>query len=89
MIGRRTAVIAGVAAIAVVGAGVGTYAATRPASLTITAHFLSAPGLYVGNHVDILGVPVGKITRITPGDRDVAVVLSLPTAPGCRRTPRR
>lgn len=80
MIGRRRLAIAGVVAVAVAvaGGGIGAYVATRPASLTITAHFLSAPGLYVGNHVDILGVPVGRITRITPGDRDVAVVMSLP-----------
>ena len=78
MSARRRIVLAAVAAVVVVGGGIGAFAATRPAPLKITAHFLSAPGLYVGNHVDILGVPVGKITRITPGDRDVAVELSLP-----------
>jgi phospholipid/cholesterol/gamma-HCH transport system substrate-binding protein len=74
----RRAVLAAVAAVVVVGGGVVAFAATRPAPLKVTAHFLSAPGLYVGNHVDILGVPVGRITKITPGDRDVAVELSLP-----------
>ncbi|HVS42905.1 MAG TPA: MCE family protein [Candidatus Dormibacteraeota bacterium] len=78
MSARRRIVLAAVAAVVVVGGGIGAFAATRPAPLKITAHFLSAPGLYVGNHVDILGVPVGKITKITPGDRDVAVELSLP-----------
>jgi virulence factor Mce-like protein len=76
---RRRIVIAAVAAVVVAGGAVGAVVATRPAPLRITAHFLSAPGLYVGNHVDILGVPVGKITKITPGDRDVAVELSLPS----------
>jgi phospholipid/cholesterol/gamma-HCH transport system substrate-binding protein len=76
---RRRIVLAVVAAVLVAGGVLGAVLATRPAPLRITAHFLSAPGLYVGNHVDILGVPVGRITKITPGERDVAVELSLPS----------
>ncbi|HEX3606934.1 MAG TPA: MCE family protein [Candidatus Dormibacteraeota bacterium] len=77
---RSRRVVAGAAAatVVVLGGVLGGYVATRPAQLVITAHFVSAPGLYVGNHVDILGVPIGKITRITPGERDVAVEMSLP-----------
>lgn len=32
----------------------------------VTAQFDSAAGLYVGNKVAVLGMPVGKVTRITP-----------------------
>lgn len=31
---------------------------------TITAEFKSAPGLYVGNHVDVLGMPVGTVESV-------------------------
>ncbi|MCB0888664.1 MAG: MCE family protein [Nocardioidaceae bacterium] len=38
--------------------------------LSITAYFEDSSGLFIGNDVGILGVPVGKITSITPvGDR--------------------
>lgn len=37
----------------------------RSSSLTIIAKFEAAPGLYVDNKVSILGMPVGKITKIT------------------------
>ncbi len=49
MSARRRIVIAAVAAVVVAGGAVGAVVATRPAPLRITAHFLSAPGLYVGN----------------------------------------
>ncbi|WP_083883982.1 MCE family protein [Nocardia higoensis] len=39
----------------------------------ITAEYRSAPGLYVGDRVTILGVPVGEVTAIRPGPDSVAV----------------
>ncbi|HWL66288.1 MAG TPA: MCE family protein [Actinomycetota bacterium] len=46
---------------------------------TITAYFTKAIGLFENSDVDILGVPVGKVTDIVPqGDR-VKVVMELPT----------
>ncbi len=75
---RTRLVLAGVAAAVLVAAGTTAVVATRPAPLTVTVHFVEAPGLYVGNNVDILGVPIGRVTRITPGGEDVAVELSLP-----------
>lgn len=39
----------------------------RPAPLTITAHFPSAVGLYPGDSVAVLGVPVGSVRSIRPG----------------------
>ncbi|OBA84416.1 mammalian cell entry protein [Mycobacterium sp. 1164966.3] len=43
----------------------------------IYAHFTSAVGLYPGDQVRILGVPVGKIESIEPGPSDVKVTLSV------------
>lgn len=43
----------------------------------IFAHFTSAVGLYPGDQVRILGVPVGKIESIEPGPSDVKVALSV------------
>ncbi len=35
-------------------------------TISVTAQFDSAAGLYEGNTVAVLGMPVGKVTRITP-----------------------
>lgn len=40
--------------------------ANRTNTITVTAQFDSAAGLYVGNTVAVLGMPVGKVTTITP-----------------------
>jgi phospholipid/cholesterol/gamma-HCH transport system substrate-binding protein len=40
---------------------------------TITADFAEAPGLYVGNHVDVLGIPVGTVTSVKANATDVVV----------------
>ena len=46
--------------------------------MTISARFATAPGLYPGNSVDILGMPVGKVTEVTPGPSSVTVVMQVP-----------
>ncbi|MCU4184607.1 MCE family protein [Acidiferrimicrobium sp. IK] len=54
------------------GAGlVTTYGGTR----TIKAEFPEVPGLYPGNHVDVLGIPVGTVTSIHPAGRAVEVTM--------------
>lgn len=67
--GRRRAIglVVGVAvlAAAVLGA-VGYYAKSRLDAITLTAQFDSAAGLYVDNTVAVLGMPVGRVTKITP-----------------------
>jgi phospholipid/cholesterol/gamma-HCH transport system substrate-binding protein len=46
--------------------------------ITVTAHFTDSVGLFEGNNVDVLGVPVGKVTDVTPkGDR-VEIRMKLP-----------
>jgi virulence factor Mce-like protein len=49
--------------------------ADRHRPLTVTAQFEAAVGLYEGNAVSILGMPVGKVTEITPKDSYVEVKL--------------
>jgi virulence factor Mce-like protein len=50
------------------------------AQSTIVARFATAPGLYPGNNVDVLGLPVGKVTAVRPGPRYVTVDLSVPAS---------
>lgn len=49
-----------------------------PAQITLTAQFTTAPGLYAGNTVDILGMPVGHVTGIHPGPSYVTVTMTVP-----------
>ncbi|BBZ51768.1 mammalian cell entry protein [Mycobacterium heidelbergense] len=62
---RFTAIIAVMAVAAAIGAG-WWYLGARDAPITVTAQFDSASGLYEGNVVAVLGMPVGKITKIIP-----------------------
>lgn len=49
----------------------------RGGDKTITASFASAEGLYVGDDVRVLGVPVGTISEITPLETGVEVELTV------------
>ncbi|MCH9702325.1 MAG: MCE family protein [Actinomycetia bacterium] len=66
--GRRTlavVVVLAVLAAAVIGV-VGYVVKSRSDSITVTAQFDNAAGLYVENVVAVVGMPVGKVTKITP-----------------------
>lgn len=52
-------------ALAVTAAAV-TFTKDRLDTMTVTAQFDSAAGLYEGNVVAVLGMPVGEVTKITP-----------------------
>jgi phospholipid/cholesterol/gamma-HCH transport system substrate-binding protein len=54
------------------------FATRGTAQMTITAQFATAPGLYPGNQVKILGMPVGEVTKVTPGPAYVTVVMQVP-----------
>jgi phospholipid/cholesterol/gamma-HCH transport system substrate-binding protein len=54
---------------------VGVRAALSTPTYTVTADFPEAPGVYVGNHVDVLGIPVGSVTAVTPHPTYVSVVM--------------
>jgi phospholipid/cholesterol/gamma-HCH transport system substrate-binding protein len=54
-------------AVVVIAATVGALTVLAgPGPTTATAYFPEVKGLYVGDDVDIMGVPVGKIDQITP-----------------------
>ena len=46
-------------------------------SLTVTAMLRDSAGLFVGNDVGVLGVPVGRVTAIKPAGDHVAVTLEI------------
>ncbi|OHU55724.1 mammalian cell entry protein [Mycobacteroides chelonae] len=46
-------------------------------STTVTAQFEDTVGLYEGNEVSVLGMPVGKVTRIAPRDNYVEVTFAI------------
>jgi phospholipid/cholesterol/gamma-HCH transport system substrate-binding protein len=48
-----------------------------PSTMTVSAQFPEAPGLYVGNHVEVLGISVGAITGVHPGPDYVTVTMSV------------
>ncbi|MEB4211702.1 MCE family protein [Mycobacterium sp. 94-17] len=63
---RSLAIVAAVAVIAAaVGIGWWTLSSDDD-TIAVTAQFDSASGLYEGNEVAVLGMPVGKVTKITP-----------------------
>ncbi len=64
--------------VAVIVAGLVYLAVPGTPTITVTANFSEAPGLFVGNFVEVLGVPVGRITAITPGPRGVSVRMLVP-----------
>jgi virulence factor Mce-like protein len=69
-------VVVGAVVVAVV-AGVAVYALlSGGGTRTITAQFSSAVGIYPGTPVDILGVPVGSVQKVTPSGDHVTVELA-------------
>lgn len=64
-------------AVLIVAGLVGAVTSGGGSTRTIFAQFSEAPGLYAGNHVDILGIPVGSVTDIKPGPDYVLVQMSV------------
>ncbi|WP_235852798.1 MULTISPECIES: MCE family protein [Mycobacterium] len=62
---KTTVITAVIAALTAIGVG-WWYLGTGDDPITVTAQFDSASGLYEGNVVAVLGMPVGKITKIIP-----------------------
>lgn len=64
--------------VLVVGIAFGVRAVTQDSGSTqITATFTSTEGLYPGDDVRVLGVKVGTIESVVPGDDGVTVVLAV------------
>jgi phospholipid/cholesterol/gamma-HCH transport system substrate-binding protein len=76
---RRTPVLMAVAVIAATAAIVGFTVLSQSGRtpMTITAQFEDSVGLYVGNTVAVLGMPVGKVSGIAPKDSYVEVTLQI------------
>jgi virulence factor Mce-like protein len=67
-----------VLALALVAAGAwGARAAFRAEPVRFTAQFESTVGLYPGSDVEVLGVPVGKVTKVEPVGESVRVSMEL------------
>jgi phospholipid/cholesterol/gamma-HCH transport system substrate-binding protein len=75
----RLAAVGTLVAAIVIG-GIVAIATSSTSETTITALFSTAPGLYVGNQVKILGMPVGEVTKITPGPTYVTVQMEVPAS---------
>ncbi|MET7770107.1 MCE family protein [Nocardia sp. NPDC005366] len=69
-----------IAAVAVIGAVAGCAGDSiglGDDTTTVTAAFDNAAGLYVGNAVAVLGMPVGKVTAVQPRGSHVEVTLEI------------
>jgi phospholipid/cholesterol/gamma-HCH transport system substrate-binding protein len=74
--GLRTVTIVALVAALVGGAYV-LFAAGGGGGKKITAYFTSAVGIYPGDQVRVLGVPVGKIVAIEPRPSDVRITMKV------------
>lgn len=55
--------------------GLGSLLSPGRSNHTVTAHFSQAVSLYKGSSVDIMGVQVGRVTKIVPDGDSVAVTM--------------
>ncbi|MGN6162019.1 MAG: MCE family protein [Marmoricola sp.] len=72
---RRTATVVVVVLIGLM-AWLG-WRSSQPAPITLTADFADTTGLYVGNEVQYLGVPIGHVVRIDPRGTFMAVHMDI------------
>jgi phospholipid/cholesterol/gamma-HCH transport system substrate-binding protein len=63
---RRTVLAAGLILLLVAGIGIVLRTSDRINRVNVTAYFANTNGLFVGDEVRILGVPVGNIEHIVP-----------------------
>jgi phospholipid/cholesterol/gamma-HCH transport system substrate-binding protein len=77
---RLRLVLAGAGA-ALVACGISVALTSSGGStMTISARFATAPGLFVGNQVKILGMPVGSVSSVKPGATYVTVEMVMPSS---------
>lgn len=74
---RRIGVLISLVLAAALAIGVAGCSVLPSNNMTITADFPDASGLFVGNDVGVLGVPVGKVTSIEPDGQRVKVTLQV------------
>lgn len=51
--------------------------AAQPTPISLTAYFADTTGLYIGNEVQYLGVPIGHVVRIDPRGTSMAVRMQI------------
>lgn len=74
---RLPAVLAAAIALVLLAGVAG--AVLRPGGgITLHARFASATGVYAGNNVDVLGLPVGRVTKVEPHGTYVVVSMRVP-----------
>ncbi|MUL67457.1 mammalian cell entry protein [Mycobacterium sp. CBMA 234] len=76
---RRILIAIGATALAalVVAALVAAAPLVARGPITVTAHFKDAVGLYRGNAVSVLGMPVGKVTKVETKAKYVEVTIQI------------
>lgn len=74
---RATAKVIAILAMAMIASGCSGGPISRDRGMTVTAQFDNASGLYEGNAVAILGMPVGKVTKIQPKGQYVEVTMRI------------
>jgi phospholipid/cholesterol/gamma-HCH transport system substrate-binding protein len=74
---RRQLQFTGLAAVVAVLFAGGLYLVLQPPGRLVTAYFTSAAALFEDNSVDVLGVPVGTITKIEPQGTTVRVQMRI------------
>ncbi|GAA1527799.1 MCE family protein [Nocardioides humi] len=72
---RRLAIV--LAVLLVVSGAIGLRAMLRPEPVRFSAMFESTVGLYPGSDVQVLGVPVGRVTKVQPAGESVRVSMEL------------
>lgn len=70
---KNNLIIAVVVIVAVILGIIGWWAFSVMSATTVKARFTSAVGIYEGSNVKILGVDVGKVTKVTPRGKTVEV----------------
>ncbi|HNI70388.1 MAG TPA: MlaD family protein [Marmoricola sp.] len=74
---RRFRILAGLALITTLALVASSCMPFTAKDLKVTAYFADSSGLFVGNDVGVLGVSVGKITKITPQGDQVRVEMEI------------
>jgi len=75
LLSRHRVWIVAATAFAIIGVLLGLVLTGGAPTRTISARFQEAPGLYPGNHVDVLGIPVGTVTSVKAEADDVLVTM--------------
>jgi phospholipid/cholesterol/gamma-HCH transport system substrate-binding protein len=75
----RLAVVGAVVVLVVCGIAF-AITSSGQSTITISARFATAPGLFVGNQVKILGMRVGSVSSVTPGPTYVTVQMVIPSS---------